>query len=76
VRHHQIEDDDVVLAQSELQHRLETVRCFLDALAVPAKDHPNEAANRRIILDDENVVLFNDFHPRTRETARAKIMTS
>src|SRR5205807_4918886 len=57
VRHHQVEDDDVELDEAHLQHGLDTVGGGVDLVADALEDHAHEAADGRVVFDDQNGVL-------------------
>src|SRR6185436_9307114 len=64
-RHHEVEDDDVVVGQAELEHGLESVRRFFDLITFPPEHQLHETANGRVVLDHEDRIVSLLIHART-----------
>ncbi|HEX9491794.1 MAG TPA: hypothetical protein VGA33_00895 [Thermoanaerobaculia bacterium] len=58
VGHHEIEDDDVVVNQTQFEDRLKTVGRFLDPVSLALEDHSDQSPDGDVVLDHEDHVFL------------------
>ena len=58
VRHHEVEDNDVIFIETELQHGFDPVGRFLNTITLALQNHSEQATNSSIILDDEDLACL------------------
>src|SRR5438477_6680091 len=70
MRHHQIENDDVVVDETEFEHRFHAVGRAFDDVTLALEHHAHETANGGIILDDENAARLRRTLDQLRDPDR------
>ena len=55
IRHHEVEHDDVILAEAQLQNGFDAVGRLLHAIALALENHLEQASDSPVVFNDEDL---------------------